>query len=388
MTGPRLRVGFLTEHARPSDGWGRYAVGLTSEMRAQGVEPVLVTSDTACDAGLVGLEHHVVLPPLFRRRFETARSLRALRGVRRVLTTCDAVHVLAEPYLPLAAAAVPRAAPLVHTAHGTWSLAPLRGAVGRGLTALALARVDLLVCQSRFTRDRMSQRVPLPPHVVWPGGVRAEDFDGPATAKLPDWSESAPIVLTVGALKERKGHHLALDAVARASDAFPALRWVLIGGRPGSGTHGEALMACAAELGVADRVHLLGHVPNEELKAWYRRADVFLLLPVSSGDRIEGLGLVYLEAAAAGTPSVGSRDTGAAEAIADGESGLLVPQRDPGAAAAALVRLLGDAGERTRMGEAARVRARRLSWSSLAGRLARAYTGLLGGSRWPREAGA
>jgi phosphatidylinositol alpha-1,6-mannosyltransferase len=189
-------------------------------------------------------------------------------------------------------------------------------------------------------------------------------------------------------MKERKGHHVALEAVALALASVPELRWVVIAADERTSAYQEALAARAASLGVADRLRFLGSVSQDDLAAWYQRADVFLLLPVTAGDRIEGLGLVYLEAAAAGTPSIGSRDTGAAEAIVDRETGLLVPQRDSAAAAAALVQLLTDEGARRRMGEAARRRAQDLSWSRLAERLADAYRRLSQGARWSPEVGA
>jgi phosphatidylinositol alpha-1,6-mannosyltransferase len=182
------------------------------------------------------------------------------------------------------------------------------------------------------------------------------------------------VVLTVGAMKARKGHAVTLEAVARARAAVPGLRWVVAGG---GGEGAERLRERAAALGIADRVHVLGRVSFPELVAWYRRADVFALLPVDDGGSFEGFGLVYLEAAAAGTPAIGTRGCGAGEAIVDGVTGLLVPPRDPAAAAAALVRLLGDGALRERMGRAARARARELSWAGLAERLAALYRELL-----------
>jgi glycosyltransferase involved in cell wall biosynthesis len=132
---------------------------------------------------------------------------------------------------------------------------------------------------------------------------------------------------------------------------------------------------------MTDAFHLLGRVPFEELRQWYQRADLFALLPIDRDNCHEGLGLVYLESAAAGVPAIGVTRSGASEAIVHGETGLLVEQNDPQAAAGAIVLLLTDPALRARMGEAARLRAQELSWGNLARRLAETYLALLSENR-------
>jgi phosphatidylinositol alpha-1,6-mannosyltransferase len=239
----------------------------------------------------------------------------------------------------------------------------------------ALRRVDLLVFQSRYTRDRMSRLVRLQRSVVLPGGVRAADFERPTPVRLAAWAAADPLVLSVGALKERKGHRVALMAVAEASKAIPRLQLVVIGDGDTHG-YGDSLGRLAAELGLASHLHVLGSVPFGELVSWYRQATVFMLLPISTEDSFEGLGLVYLEAAAAGKACIGTTQCGSAEAVVDGVTGVLVPQADASAAAEALVALLGNADLRTRMGEAGRQRAQQLSWDNLAAQLCAEYESL------------
>jgi phosphatidylinositol alpha-1,6-mannosyltransferase len=133
----------------------------------------------------------------------------------------------------------------------------------------------------------------------------------------------------------------------------------------------------ATELDMNGCFTLLGRVAADELIAWYHRAAVCLLLSINDGSSFEGLGLVLLEAAAAGTPSIGTTDCGAVEAVENGVTGFLVAQRDAVAAAHVLSRLLVDRALRDRMGQAARERARRLSWAHLSQRLASHYRDLL-----------
>jgi phosphatidyl-myo-inositol dimannoside synthase len=372
-----MRVGFVTPSARAVDGWGRYAIEVARASRDFGIEPVLVTAEPAVDPSLDALERHAVLPPLFGRRFATPRSLWSMRRVRRVLATCDVVHGVAEPYMPLLALACGRGQPYVQTAHGTWAVRPLTSPLRRAVAARALRRVDLLIAQSRYTSNAMAARVPLPPHRVLPGGVHVADFAAPSPVRLPAWaSGGGPLVLTVAQIKKRKGIHVSLEAVAIVRRQHPALRMVVVGPFEPASPYVGALREQARRLGLDDAVQLVGEVPFAELVAWYQAADVFLLLPVHDNGAFEGLGLVYLEAAAAGLPAIGTDACGASEAVADGETGLLVPPGDAAAAAAALTRLLGDARVRAGMAAAARARAAAFSWTGLAESLAACYRGL------------
>ena len=83
---------------------------------------------------------------------------------------------------------------------------------------------------------------------------------------------------------------------------------------------------------------------------------------VQSGSLIEGFGIVFLEAAAAGRPSVCGKIGGQSEAVLDGETGLVVDGSDEAAVAAALRRLATDAGQRARMGENGRRWAQEHDW--------------------------
>ena len=99
-----------------------------------------------------------------------------------------------------------------------------------------------------------------------------------------------------------------------------------------------------------------------------------------AGLEAEGFGIVFVEAAACGVPSVAGRSGGSPEAVVDGETGFVVEPRDVDAVACALERLLGDDALRARFGTAARERAsRELSYDVLAARLLPLTRGDLGG---------
>jgi glycosyltransferase involved in cell wall biosynthesis len=107
--------------------------------------------------------------------------------------------------------------------------------------------------------------------------------------------------------------------------------------------------ALAAELGIADRTHVLGRV---EPRDWLERADAF-----AHTSRWEGFGIVLLEAMLAGLPIVATNVSAIPEIVVDGETGILVPPGDHDGIAAGLARLLSDPSLRGRLGEAGRARA-------------------------------
>lgn len=186
-----------------------------------------------------------------------------------------------------------------------------------------------------------------------------ERFDLPADGRL---------VVSLSRLVPRKGMDVLIRAAAVLAPARPDLT-VAIGG---GGRDRERLDRLVATTGAP--VRMLGRVSEVDLPALYGCADVFAMLCRNrwAGLEQEGFGIVFLEAAAAGVPQVAGDSGGAAEAVVDGETGLVV--RDPSdvsQVAAAIGTLLDDQAARARMGEAGRRRAEHgFSYDVLAARLA------------------
>ncbi len=131
-----------------------------------------------------------------------------------------------------------------------------------------------------------------------------------------------------------------------------------------------------------DAIRFPGEVADDELPGLYAVADVFAM-PCRSrwaGLEVEGFGIVFMEAAAAGKPSVAGRSGGAAEAVIDGETGLVVDGSDDGAVADALVSLLRDPALAGAMGRRGRERAvAEFDWRAIADRLGEHLRGVATG---------
>jgi D-inositol-3-phosphate glycosyltransferase len=175
-------------------------------------------------------------------------------------------------------------------------------------------------------------------------------------------------LLVVSRLVPRKGVDDAIRSVARLADTE-----LLIAGGPDpkqlvSDPEARRLSELAAELGVAERVQLLGRVSHSDLPALIRSADVMVCLPW-----YEPFGIVPLEAMACGVPVVGTAVGGLLDTVADGSTGLLVQPRDPRAATRAIRRLLSDARLRRRLGASGRRQVAGFGWPAIAERTERTY---------------
>lgn len=171
--------------------------------------------------------------------------------------------------------------------------------------------------------------------------------DVPAALRRPTDGEptAGPVVVgSVGRLDAMKGYDVLLRAAAR----LPDVRVVLVG----EGGERAGLDKLGAELGIADRVELVGW--QAQPRRWLPAFDVFVL-----PSRSEGFPLAIVEAMLAGLPVVGTRVGSVAEAVVAGETGLLVDKDDVPALTAALGRLVGDPALRAAMGARGRKRAAR-----------------------------
>jgi glycosyltransferase involved in cell wall biosynthesis len=237
------------------------------------------------------------------------------RAARRAARDADLVHA---HWIPSAIAARATGKPYVLQVWGT------DVELARRLPALARPLVrgaELVVAASSFLAEEAqrlgAREVRQVPYVV----------DVPEEAGEPD---EPPHVLYAGRLSAEKG----ILEFVEATEGLPRR---IVGDGP-----------------LRPRIpDALGFVPPSEIGDWYRRAAV-----VCTPSRREGVGGACREAMAAGRPVVATAVGGHVDAVRDGETGVLVPPREPVALRAAIERLLGDAGERRRLGEAARAEAR------------------------------
>lgn len=170
-------------------------------------------------------------------------------------------------------------------------------------------------------------------------------------------------VISVGRLVPDKGHATVIEALAQLANPLrAAIEYVMVG--TGAAEYQQYLKALAGKHGVS--IRFAGHVSDDELAVLYRSAWINVLASRSHPSRTEGFGLVVLEAAALGLPSIGTRVGGIPDLIKDGVTGFLVDEGDAGAMADVFQRLASNPQSRDRLGQAARSLARTFTWDRTA----------------------
>ncbi|MEJ7770810.1 MAG: glycosyltransferase family 4 protein [Geodermatophilaceae bacterium] len=245
--------------------------------------------------------------------------------------------------------------------------------IARQLLRRIATRVDVVTYISEFTR-KLLQPVMAEAATMChlPPGVDVDafhpDIDGIPIRRSLGLGVEVPVVVCVSRMVARKGQDVLIRAWPQVRAEVTGAVLLLVG----SGPDEQRLRALAKRVRAAG-VHFVGGVSAADIPSYYAAGDVFAM-PCRTrrgGLDVEGLGMVYLEAAACGRPVVAGTSGGAPEAVRDGETGLIVGDpRSPASVAGSILKLLLDRDQAKAMGLAGRswVEAE-WSWNSLAARL-------------------
>jgi len=160
-----------------------------------------------------------------------------------------------------------------------------------------------------------------------------------------------PWVITVARLETYKGIDMAIKAVAECRRGGLKVNYLVVG----AGKKKKTYVKLAEELEIADAVRFVGNVPDLDLPLLLNASTAYIgVSRRADGTRVEGFGVALAEASACGLPVIAGQSGGLAEAVRDGETGLVVDPDDPAAVAAALKRLLGDQLLARRLGQGGR----------------------------------
>ena len=299
------------------------------------------------------------------------------RRIDQLATEVGAELVVLDPALPVGLVGPWLKHPYGLVLHGAEVTVPGRVPFTKPLLSKVLRNARVIIAAGGYPaaegRHASGRDLPI---VHVPPGVDVARFHPCTDAERVDTrakygiAADALMVLGQSRLVPRKGFDVLLRAAATLAGKHPELQ-VVIGG---SGRDRARLEKVAKEAGAP--AIFLGRVPEDDLAAMHGAADVFAMLCRNrwGGLEQEGFGIVFLEAAACGVPQLAGRSGGAAEAVVDNETGLIVDNPDSVADVAdALDRLLADGHLRATLGKAARQRAEEFfTYDTLALRLAEA----------------
>ncbi|MBN1439811.1 MAG: glycosyltransferase family 4 protein [Anaerolineales bacterium] len=382
------RIAYLIPYLRGFRGWVTFVEGAIRSLQ-NFVEPVLIVSQgdrAAVREKFPRLEHHV-LPTVQAEEWSGTAGSMLRRMVPALWRTAripplrvKLVHSLEMFPAGWAGDVLARTqrAPHALTAFGTyaviWNTWPLLDRFYRGVLRRAAAVYPI----SHGTEAKLWEAYPedlagTVVRTVLCGSRAAEQV--PAGLARDRRPPPAPVVLSVGMVKPRKGYHISLSAFGRLQKRFPQAAYHIVGRPdPAYRAHLDGIVRREKLHGV--RFH--GTVDPAELDRLYRSASVFLLLSQEVDRHFEGFGLVFLEAGAYGLPSVGSRSGGIPDVVIDGDTGFVVDPTDAEEAGRALIRLAENPSLSARMGMAGRERAEHLSWDRYAAEQWDQYRRLLG----------
>ena len=323
-----------TEFPPGPGGIGAHAYAVVRGLSALGWDSTVVTPQDYAEEDEVSrfnanLPFHIErLPPAPRiqtiRRLAQARCVeRTLSDVRPDIVVATGLHAV---WLCGILNSVSRR-PWIAVGHGKEF--GVRG-LARAITRSAYGRSNAVVCVSRYTWDTMC-RAGIRPRAgrVIPNGADAATFKSLPEGETAGFRTSlglcdadARILLTVGHVSERKGQDIVIRALARLKELGDV--HYLMAGIP---TKEHEFRSLAHELGVEERVHFLGRVDVARLVRLVNACDVFVMTSRhdSEGD-FEGFGIAVVEASLCGRPAVVTNNSGLAEAIEDGTTGICVPR--------------------------------------------------------------
>ncbi|WP_376098084.1 glycosyltransferase family 4 protein [Roseomonas sp. CCTCC AB2023176] len=358
----------LAQAFPPDTGGIQSVMGHLAEALGRSGEEVMVFADRVRDGGDAAAPAGA---PYTVRRFTGPKPIRRrwkALAARRIMRQGSVTGIVADSWKSLEFLPRP-GVPIVALAHGMEFPSHPRSGKGSRIRR-SLAAVTAVAANSSYTADLVRAVIgdAGPPITVVNPAVpsQPEPTEAARQEAASLLADASPVLLTLARLEPRKGVDRVIEALPSLAARHPGLIYLVAGDGPDA----PRLRALAAERGVAERVRFLGRVAEEVKPALLAAADLFAMPARREGDSVEGFGVVYLEAAWFGVPSLAGREGGAADAVRDGESGVLCDGADPAAVQDAIGRLLDDSALRRRLGDAARDAVRNAGgWDAVAARI-------------------
>ena len=328
-----MKICFLTHNVRQDNGGGVLSLNLIRRIQEVLHAEVTVLTTVSCGASF---ERAILRPNRFGLLAECMK-------IRRALKACDVIHAFdVFPYGALAVfLSLGLRKKIIITAVGSNSILPLYHGLYAPFIKFVYRRASMRTAISLFTKQEILKKMPGLEILVINPGVDA-DFFARRDGSHYDTKRYKPYIVGVGQLRWRKGYHFSIRAFAKIRERFPDLHYVIVG-KHLKDDYYERLQKLIDELKLRDSVFILEDVDTkEQLVDVYKGAELFCLFSQNMNHDVEGFGLVFLEAAAAGLPVVGSKNCGVDDAVREGENGLLVATRNPDDFADAIMRILGD----------------------------------------------
>ncbi|MFM2357844.1 MAG: hypothetical protein RJA61_581 [Candidatus Parcubacteria bacterium] len=330
-----MKIFVLQGKDTTQSGYGRYSLETIRALKQSGIE--VVVSD-------------IVLPQPLNYRKNYFFAFWYAWKLRKYAKGCDAIHCFIEAYSYITYwLSWFTGKKYFITAHGTYGVLPYYQSKWRRFFHIkSFSKARKVICVSGYTKRALEKIGITNTHVIHNG----IDFNKFYQIPVRSFDQRENVVLSVGALKHRKGQHVSLQAFANIAKKIKDVKYFFVGSQNDK-TYFERLKKIVVGEGIEDRVEFFSSITDVELFDLYRKAKVFVLTSLSEKNNFEGFGLVYLEANASGVPVIGSYESGAEDAIKTGKTGLLAPQNDLSIIENSITLLLSNKDSWTRMNKEA-----------------------------------
>ncbi|MEK7536891.1 MAG: glycosyltransferase family 4 protein [Patescibacteria group bacterium] len=317
-----MKIAYLINNLNSKNGWGRYASDLIYGVKKSGHEIVILKEE---DDGLEGM-------PILRRGI---RVFTPAFKIKKLLKDCDIIHALdGYPYGVIGAIAnTGLSKKLIITGVGTYAVEPLYNFRTSLLLKWAYKKANQIITISNFTKSEIIKKIRLENIKVINPGINFEKF------YRPHIKTDEKFILSVGALKFRKGYHISIPAFVLAKKEIPDLKYKIVGNQGDKSYFGH-LKKLVKDNNIGNDIGFLEEMGDEELKKLYQTAKLFVLTSINHNYHFEGFGLGFLEAAAAGLPVIGTLGNGIGDAVKNGYNGILIPQKNIEKTAEAILEII------------------------------------------------
>lgn len=304
-----MRLCILTDTLNPRTGMGILAGNIIDEIRRSkpNTELSVMTSEDYLKPNVYCILRnwsHI------RSKIKGANIIHALDGYPYGIIACLANIGISKP--------------VIITAVGSGSIRRLGGFGWKSvLLRWAYRRVTCITAISHYVAREIKKVLPgLTIEVINPGVDHV--FYAGSDDRESTGVSVGEYIITQGEFKKRKGYFEMLPLIKKVMDVRPGIKYVIVAHIDRNKKYQNELYLFMDKLGIRNKVIVKSHLSREELRETYRNAILYSALPVNVAGDIEGFGMAIMEAAAAGTPAVVGKGSGADDAVLDGQSGFLV----------------------------------------------------------------
>jgi glycosyltransferase involved in cell wall biosynthesis len=330
-----MKILFLSNYLDEHDGVSRLTLNLAEILQGLGHEVLCLTSKKISPREVKELP---ILKSPLEYLANPINSFLTARKIQRVIDdfSPDIIHFMAEPYIACLPFLKTKKGKSFLTVHGTYAVIPvllnnpLKKIISSCLFKESLRKLDGITAVSQYTKDYLLSYYPSLKEKTQVIGNGINITESKIVDPKDKLINKIKRILFVGAIKGRKGILEAVEACNyyrnNIADNFI---FNIIGDPRGNDAYIQLVKNKLVAYNLADKIFFRGMADEKELNDYYLNADLFLMPTLHVNNNFDGFGLVFLEANARGVPCIGSKESGAGEAIIDGQTGYLVNPHNP-----------------------------------------------------------